>query len=134
MPKVLSVALTLVASGALAAQSPSTATPSAPSPEMSVADFFARVDELRVRGPNWTQSAEAGELFNAVSEAGRAYRSKLADQLSAGQLVEACLPPEAEIDSDVLFAHLAAYPVQSARQTSIATAFADLVKKRFPCR
>jgi len=108
--------------------------PPAASAQMSVADFLERIGELAKGGPEWTLSPEAGELFGVVSSVGRAYRQSLAEQRAAGQPVEACLPDEAEIDSGELFAHLAAYSPDGARRTSITEAFAELVRKRFPCR
>lgn len=104
-----------------------------PSPDMTVAAFLARVDQLRKNGPEWTLSPEAGELFGAISTVGKAYRRNLADRLASGQPVEACLPPEAEIDSDVLFAHLAGYTSEVAARTTIREAFSQLVQQRFPC-
>jgi hypothetical protein len=104
-----------------------------PSPDMTVAAFLARVDQLRTRGPEWTLSPEAAELFSAISTVGKAYRQTLVDRRAAGQPVEACLPPEAEIESDVLFAHLASYAPEAATRTSIREAFSQLVRQRFPC-
>ena len=103
------------------------------SPDMTVAQFMARVDQLRPSGPNWPLSPEAGELFAAISAVGKTYRQNLADRLAAGQAVEACLPPEAEIDSDVLFEHFASYSSDAADRTTIAAAFSELVRRRFPC-
>ncbi len=105
----------------------------APSPQMTVATFLERVGELAKGGPEWTLSAEAGELFAVLSGVGKAYRKDLADRRAAGQKVEACLSEEAEIGSDVLFAHLAGYSAEAAGRTSIAEAFAELVRQRFPC-
>ncbi|MEE4315728.1 MAG: hypothetical protein V2I74_01980 [Erythrobacter sp.] len=100
---------------------------------MTVASFLERVGELRRKGPEWTLSPEAGELFGALSEAGKSYRQELQRRRDAGEPVEACLPPEAEIDSDVLFAHLTGYAPADARRTTIREAFAELVSIRFPC-
>lgn len=139
MQRMVALALVgsvLAVSGARAAEPASPASAPAaivPSPDMPVAAFLARVDQLRTRGREWTLSPEAGELFGAISTVGKAYRQNLADRLAAGQPVEACLPPEAEIDSDVLFAHLAGYTPEAAAQTTIRDAFAQLVRQRFPC-
>lgn len=139
MRRMMAVALggaILVVSGARAAEpAPSAPAPAAiiPSPDMTVAAFLARVDQLRTRGPEWTLSPEAGELFGAISTVGKAYRQNLADRIAAGQPVEACLPPEAQIESDVLFAHLAGYTPEAAMRTTIRDAFAQLVRQRFPC-
>lgn len=135
MRRMMAVALVGSAwamSGAGAAQ-PMSAPAITPSPDMTVAAFLARVDQLRTGGPEWTLSPEAGELFAAISAVGKAYRQTLADQRAAGQPVEACLPPEAEIESDVLFAHLAGYTPDAAARTTIREAFSQLVQQRFPC-
>ncbi len=136
MRRVMALALVasaLVMSGASIAQT-APAAAIIPSPDMTVAAFLARVDQLRTRGPEWTLSPEAGELFGAISTVGKAYRQTLADRLAAGQPVEACLPPEAEIESDVLLAHLAGYTPEAAARTTIREAFSQLVQQRFPCR
>lgn len=120
----------MAAAGPSGAQQPAAIVPS---PDMSVAAFLARVGELRQKGPEWTLSPEAGELFAAISTVGKDYRKTLAARQAAGQPVEACLPPEAEIQSDVLFAHLAGYTPEAAASTTIREAFSQLVRARFPC-
>lgn len=54
------------------------------SPDKTVAQFMARVDQLRPRGPNWPLSPKAGELFAAISAVGKTYSQNLADRLAAG--------------------------------------------------
>ncbi|MFM7349658.1 MAG: hypothetical protein ACKO01_09235 [Erythrobacter sp.] len=127
--------MVLLAGLALHLAAPLSAAPEAPapSPQMSVAAFLERVGTLAKTGPEWTLSPEASKLFAAISETGKAYRQTLAQRRAAGQPVEACLPDTAEIDSDALFAHLAGYSAEAARQTSIADAFAALVRAKFPC-
>lgn len=121
--------LALIGAAALSAKSPQLP----PSEEMTVVAFLERVDELRRGGPNWTLTPEAGQLFAVVSVVGKTYRQNLADRLAAGQTVEACLPPEAEIDSDVLFQHLTSYSGEAAAQTTLSAAFSELVRQRYPC-
>jgi hypothetical protein len=140
MRRIMALALASGAMAATNAQAAQTAPPGVArpaavttSPDMSVAAFMARVDQLRPRGPDWPLSPEAGELFSAISAAGKAYRENLAKRLAAGQPVEACLPPEAQIESDVLLDHLASYSGEAAARTTIATAFSELVRQRFPC-
>lgn len=123
----------LLAALALHAATTLSASPPVPSPQMSVADFLERVGDLAKMGPGWIQSPEAGELFAVISGTGKTYRQTLTEQRAAGAVPEACLPEEAEIDSDQLFAHLAGYSANAARRTSIAEAFAELVRKRYPC-
>ncbi len=120
----------------MAADKPARATPASsivPSPDMSVAAFLLRVNQLRQNGPEWPLSPEAGELFAAITAVGKDYRQALAEKRAAGQPAEACLPPEAEIESDVLLAHFAAYTPEAAVRTSIREAFSQLVRERFPC-
>lgn len=127
----------LAATSAQATQTaPSAATPPAAvtsSPDMTVAAFMARVAQLRLSGPDWPLSPEAGKLFAAISAVGKAYRASLANRLAVGQPVEACLPPEAQIDSDVLLEHLASYSAEEAPRITISAAFSELVRRRFPC-
>lgn len=127
--KVTMAVLALLGSGSLQAQSPQLPL----SEEMTVAAFMERVTELRRKGPEWPLSPEAGELLTVISTVGTAYRQGLRDREAAGQPVEACLPAETEIGSDVVLDHLSAYPAPAARETSIGDAFAQLVRSRFPC-
>lgn len=120
----------------MAAADPARAAPAtsiAPSPDMSVAAFLMRVNQLRQLGPEWTRTPEAAELFAAVTTVGKDYRRALAEQQAAGQPLEACLPPQAEIQSDVLFAHFARYTPEVAARISIREAFSQLVRERFAC-
>ena len=80
----------------MAAADPAGAEPAtsiAPSPDMSVAAFLMRVNQLRQLGPEWPRSPEAGELLGAISTVGKDYRKTLAEKQAAGQPVEACLRP-----------------------------------------
>lgn len=133
MRAILSAAMMLAASSALAAQEPPAAASEPPSPSMSVAAFLERLGEVSRSGPGWTKTPEAAQLFEAVSGAGKAYRRDLAARAAGGQPVEACLPPTAELDSDDLFAHFAGLAPEQARRTTLAEAFAEVVRKRYPC-
>ena len=93
MRHILSAALTLVVSSALAAQQPPAPAPEPPSAAMSVAAFLERLGEVSQSGPGWTETPEAAQLFEAVAGAGKAYRRDLAARAATGQPVEACLPP-----------------------------------------
>lgn len=109
-------------------------TPAPPaSPEMTVAAFLERIGELSKAGPGWTLGPEARELIELLTGIGKAYRQNLAERRAADQPVEACLPPQAEIDSDTLFAHLIGHSADQARRTSMAEAFAALVRQKYPC-
>jgi hypothetical protein len=136
MRAILSAAMMLAASSALAAQEPPAAAPGEappPSPAMSVAAFLERLGAVSRSGPGWTETPEAAQLFEAVAGAGKAYRRDLEARRAAGQPVEACLPPTAEIDSDDLLAHLVGLAPDQARRTTIAEAFAAVVRQRFAC-
>jgi hypothetical protein len=84
---------------------PAAAPAEAPSPAMSVADFLECLGAVSQSGPGSTNTPQAAQLFEAVSGAGKAYRRDLEARRAAGQPVEACLPPTAELESDDLFAH-----------------------------
>ena len=133
MLKVLSAVMLLAASGALAAQGAPPVAAEPPSAGMSVAAFLERLGTLSRSGPGWTKTPEATQLFEAISGVGKAYRRDLEVRRAAGQPAEACLPPTAEIDSDELFAHFAGFAPEQARRTTIAEAFAGLVRQRFAC-
>jgi hypothetical protein len=63
-----------------------------------------------------------------------AYRERIKAERTAGQAPHSCLPDgETEITSDILLAHLRSYPLQQRADKTIADAFAELMRKTYPC-
>jgi hypothetical protein len=130
---VSAAAMMLVASSALAAQDVPAPAPEPPPQAMSVAAFLEQLEAVSQSGPGWTKTHAAAQLFEAVASAAKAYRRDLEARRASGQPVEVCLPPTAEMDSNDLFAHFAGLAPEQARRTTIADAFAEVVRNRYPC-
>jgi hypothetical protein len=77
---------------------------------------------------------ELAKALQQMREIALAYRERVNAERTAGQTPHSCLPEgEAEITSDILFAHLRSYPAEQQARMTIADAFAELMAKTYPC-
>jgi hypothetical protein len=99
---------------------------------MSVADFLAKADALKAKGMAAMFSSDVGLLKAEIAGASAAYRADLA----AGKPPRSCPPPKgsAKMSSDELIANFRTIPAPQRATTSVRTAFANYLTKRFPCR
>lgn len=136
MRRVLLSALALT----LAAAVPACAEESNPTIAQYLADW-SRIDGVAVR-----DEIEATGTFDPdkhpilakavtqMRQIAMAYRERIKAERAAGKAPHSCLPDgEAEITSDILLAHLRSYPLDKQADTTIADAFAELMRKTYPC-
>lgn len=102
--------------------------------DMTVADFLQRADKLQKKGMLAMFSGDMKLLKGEAQAAGEAYRASIVSDKKAGRPPRSC-PPEGKqsLGSDEFLGHLRSYPAASRKSTTIKIAFADLMKKRFPC-
>lgn len=124
----------------LAAAVPARAEDSSPTVAQYLADW-SQIDGIAVR----KEIEETGAfdpdkhpiLAKAVTQMRQialAYRERIKAERAAGQAPHSCLPDgETEITSDILLAHLRSYTVQDRAEKTIAIAFAELMRKTYPC-
>ena len=63
-----------------------------------------------------------------------AYRAKHNADKAAGQPTHSCLPDgEAQLNSNILLAHLNEYELGKRAEITLSQAFADLMAKTYPC-
>ncbi len=112
------------------------ATPLAAAPgDMSVATFLQKANRLEKKGPLALLTSDYKLLKREIEGTANTYKNKLKRDRAAKRKTESC-PPKGgvSLNSDQLLAHLRSYPVAKRRSTSIRTAFADMMRKRFPCK
>ena len=123
-------ALALAASLAV----PLAAVSSAPG-DMSVAAFLPKAEALKKKGMMAMFSSDLKVLKAEAEGAASHYRAALAADRKAGRTPHSCPPPKgkASIGADAMMDHLRSYPASRRGSVSMKTAFADLMKKKYPC-
>jgi hypothetical protein len=102
--------------------------------DMNIGTFLAKADALKAKGIMALGSPDIGVLKAEVKGAGVAYRDRVKSDKAKGMVPHSCPPAKAAMKSDELLGHLRTYPAAQRQQVSIRTAFADLMKKRYPCQ
>jgi hypothetical protein len=99
---------------------------------MSVADFLGKADALKAKGMMAMFSGDISLLKAEVQSAATAYRADVV----AGRPPKSCPPPKGSVkmDSDELMANFRTIPAAQQKTTSVRTAFANYMAKRFPCK
>lgn len=107
----------------------------APAQAMTVADFLAKVQALKAKGPMALLSPDIGLLKREVDSASAAYRADLAAAAAAGKRPRSCPPPKGQVKlgSDELIAEFEKIP-PARRGISVTSAFAAMMHRRYPCR
>lgn len=101
--------------------------------DMSAADFLSRADKLKAKGPLALISGDYKTLKREVDVASDHYRNRMKADKAAGRNPHSCPPQKGSINSDELLAHLRSYPEARRPQVSMKIAFADLMRKKYPC-
>ena len=98
---------------------------------MPVSVFLEKVDALKARGMAAMFSPDVGALKREIGNAATAYRNS-----AVSRAPHSCPPPKgkANITSDDLIAAFRTIPGPQRATTSVSTAFADVMVRRFPCR
>ena len=110
------------------------AAPVAAAPgDMSVSTFLAKADALKAKGILALGSSDIKLLQSEGKAAGAAYRKRIKTDLAQKRTPHSCPPAKTTVKSDEFIAHLRTYPASARSGTSVATATADLMKKRYPC-
>ena len=102
--------------------------------DMSVATFLAKAEKLQAKGMMALMSSDIGVLKAEANAAGTRYRSMIKSDAANKRPPHSCPPAKATFNSDDLMKHLKGYSVEERQKTSITTATADLMKKRYPCK
>lgn len=99
---------------------------------MPVATFLAKADALQKKGPLALFSSDIGRLKAEIQKSGKALRAEQEAARKAGRTPAACLPKQAEVNSNELLAHFRAIP-PAQRGLPVKAAFASFMAKKYPC-
>lgn len=102
--------------------------------DMSVATFLAKAEKLQAKGMMALMSSDIGVLKAEAKAAGTRYRSMLKADAANKRQPHSCPPAKATYNSNDLMKHLTSYTIEERQKTNIATATADMMKKRYPCK
>ena len=102
--------------------------------DMDAQTFLTTAEELKKKGPLALMSSDLKVLKREAEGAANAYRARIRSDREAGRTPHSCPPASKQsMDSDQLLGHLRSYPAARRSSITMKTAFADLMKKRYPC-
>ena len=107
-------------------------TGAAQAQSMTVAQFLSKAEALEKKGAMALFSRDIGVLKREIRDAGSALRERQKADLKAGRRPNTCLPDKGSLTSHELLAHLRAIP-PAQRGMRFETAFASLMRKKYPC-
>jgi hypothetical protein len=101
---------------------------------MPVSEFLAKADALQKKGAMALFSGDIGKLKAEVVNSGKQLRAEQMAAQKAGRKPVTCMPErgKASINSNELLAHFRSIP-PAERSMSVKTAFAGLMRKKYPC-
>ena len=99
---------------------------------MPVAQFLAKADALQKKGAMALFSSDMGLLKREIQNSGKALRAEQNAAAKAGRKSPYCLPAKAQLNSKELLDHFRTIPV-AQRNMPVKTAFAGLMRKKYPC-
>lgn len=101
--------------------------------DMSAAEFLTRADKLKAKGPMALLSGDFKKLKGEAEAAGATYRARIEGDKAAGRAPHSCPPKKSALNSDELLAHLRSYPEARRPSITMKVAFAELMRKKYPC-
>ena len=100
---------------------------------MPLAQFLTKADALEKKGALALFSKDIGVLKKEIQNSALAVRRDQIAARKAGRKPATCMPDKIKLDSDDLLAHFRAIPA-AQRNVPVKAAFADMMRKRYPCR
>ena len=102
--------------------------------DMKISVFLAKADALKAKGVMALASSDVGLLKAEGKAAGESYRARIKSDKVNNLAPHSCPPVKAAVSSDDLLAHFRSYPAAQRQQISVRTGFAEMMKKRYPCK
>ena len=99
---------------------------------MPVSQFLAKADALQKKGAMALFSGDIGKLKAEVTNSGKQLRAEQEAARKAGRKPATCIPEKANVNSTELLAHFRTIPA-AQRNIPVKAAFADLMRKKYPC-
>lgn len=102
--------------------------------DMKISIFLQKANALKAKGILALASSDIGILKAEGQAAGETYRARIKSDDAKKLPPHSCPPAKASFKSDELLAHFRNYTVAQRKQMSVKAGFADLMKKRYPCK
>lgn len=102
--------------------------------DMKISIFLQKANALKAQGILALASSDIGILKAEGQAAGETYRARIKSDDAKKLPPHSCPPAKASFKSDELLAHFRNYTVAQRKQMSVKAGFADLMKKRYPCK
>jgi hypothetical protein len=102
--------------------------------DMKISTFLAKADALKAKGIMAMGSSDIALLKSEGKAAGEAYRARIKADKAKNLPAHSCPPTKASVDSDDLLSHFRSYPAAQRQQLSVRSGFADMMKKKYPCK
>lgn len=102
--------------------------------DMKISTFLAKADALKAKGIMALGSSDIAVLKSEGKAAGDAYRARIKSDKAKNLPPHSCPPAKAAVKSDDLLLHFRSYSAAERQQVSVRHGFADMMKKRYPCK
>ena len=102
--------------------------------DMKISTFLQTADALKAKGILALASSDIAILKAEGQAAGETYRARIKSDDAKKLPPHSCPPAKASFKSDELLAHFRSYTVAQRQQMSVKTGFAEMMKKRYPCK
>ncbi|CAM3127546.1 Rap1a immunity protein domain-containing protein [Sphingomonas antarctica] len=106
----------------------------APASAMTVAEFMAKVDALKAKGPLALFSSDIGVLKAEGMSAGESIKRDQETALAAGRPAPTCVPKGSKLGQNELLTYFGKIPPAQARTLSVKQGMVGLIRQKWPCR
>lgn len=106
----------------------------APASAMTVAEFMAKVNGLKAKGPMALFSSDIGVLKAEGLAAGQSIRADQEAALAAGRPAPTCVPKGSKVNSNELLAYFEKIPVAQQQRMTVKQGMVGLFRQKWPCK
>jgi hypothetical protein len=107
---------------------------SAPASAMTVAEFMAKVNGLKAKGPMALFSSDIGVLKAEGMAAGQSIRADQEAALAAGRPAPTCVPKGSKIGQNELLDYFGKIPPAQAQRMTVKQGMIGLMRQKWPCK
>lgn len=106
----------------------------APASAMTVAEFMAKVNALKAKGPLALFSSDIGVLKAEGLAAGQSIKRDQELALAAGRPAPTCVPKGSKLGQNELLDYFGKIPAAQQRTLSVKQGMVGLIRQKWPCR
>lgn len=106
----------------------------APASAMTVAEFMAKVNSLKAKGPMALFSSDIGLLKAEGQAAGQSIRADQEAAMAAGRPAPTCVPKGSRIGQNELLDYFGKIPPAQAQRLTVKQGMVGLMRQKWPCK